>query len=358
MLKTVRGNLLESDVEALVNTVNTVGVMGKGIALQFKRSFPENFVAYERACKAGTLQPGRMFTFVIDCLHNPRYIINFPTKRHWKGHSRIEDIRSGLQSLVEEIQQRGIRSIALPPLGCGNGGLNWGQVLPLIQEAFDQLPGVDALVFEPTGAPKASSMINRTVRPEMTPGRAVVLGLIHRYLATFYYCRLSLLEVQKLAYFMQLAGQRLNLTFKAAHFGPYADNLRHVLDRMEGHFIEGYGDGNNKPSIPISPLPDALRESEAILEQHQDAKARFERVSRLIEGFETPHGMELLSSVHWVAAHQIASGQCDLEAVISEVHAWSPRKRQIFKPEQIRIALDRLTEQGWLEVSNSPCQPV
>jgi O-acetyl-ADP-ribose deacetylase (regulator of RNase III) len=358
VLKTLRGNLLESDVEALVNTVNTVGIMGKGIALQFKRTFPDNFAAYERACKTGTLQPGRVFTFATDTLHNPRYIINFPTKRHWKGRSRIEDIQTGLSALVQEIERMGIRSIALPPLGCGNGGLEWSQVFPLIRNVFDRLPDVEVLVFEPVGAPAASKMINRTARPLMTPGRAVVLGLIQRYRATDYHYRLSLLEVQKLAYFMQCAGQRLNLDFIAATYGPYADKLRHVLSRMEGHFIEGYGDGNNKPTTRISPLPAALSQSEAMLLQHLDVKARFDRVSDLIEGFETPYGMELISSVHWIVMQIDQSARTDPEAVVAGVHAWSPRKRKLFKAGHIRIALSRLSEQGWLESSTSPCPPV
>ena len=163
---------------------------------------------------------------------------------------------------VEEIEKRSIRSIALPPLGCGNGGLNWSDVFPLIREAFSHIPDVDALVFEPAGAPLASEMATRRPRPEMTPGRAVVLGLINRYLATGYMYRLSLLEVQKLAYFMQVAGEPLNLVFKRATYGPYADKLRHVLNRIEGHFIVGFGDGNNRPDTQIKPLPDALEAAE------------------------------------------------------------------------------------------------
>ncbi len=358
MLKTVRGNLLDSDVEALVNTVNTVGIMGKGIALQFKRSFPENFAAYERACKSGLLQPGRVFTFVTDTLHNPRYIINFPTKRHWRGRSRIEDIRSGLLALVEEIRRRGIRSIALPPLGCGNGGLDWAEVFPLIQGALAQLPDVEALVFEPIGAPAAAEMTTRTTRPEMTPGRAVVLELIHRYLATNYLCRLSLLEVQKLAYFMQCAGQSLNLEFRRGPYGPYSDKLRHVFNRIEGHFVVGFGDGDNKPDTRISPLPAALQQAEELLTLHGDVKARFDRVSTLIEGFETPYGMELLSSVHWIVTQENMAARTDPEAAIKGVHAWSSRKRRMFNDEHIRIAFDQLNERGWLESSAPPSHTV
>ena len=176
MLRTVRGNLLECDAEALVNTVNTVGVMGKGVALQFKKKFPENFTAYLRACKTGQLTVGRVHVFATDTLHNPRYVINFPTKRNWRGRSHLEDIRSGLVALIQEIRKLGIRSIALPPLGCGNGGLDWSLVLPLIESAFAELPDVETLVFEPIGAPGASEIKTRTKRPPMTPGALSFLG--------------------------------------------------------------------------------------------------------------------------------------------------------------------------------------
>lgn len=348
MLKTLRGNLLESDVEALVNTVNTVGVMGKGIALQFKKKFPENFLAYKRACKAGHVQLGRVFTVATDTYHNPRFIINFPTKGHWRGRSRLDDIRAGLVALIQEIGTLGIRSIAVPPLGCGNGGLKWGDVFPLIQRAFAEVPDVEALVYEPEGAPAASEMTTRTRRPRMTPGRAVVLGLMNRYLATEYLYELTVLEIQKLAYFMQCAGQNLRLTFKPAPYGPYADNLRQVLNHIEGHFIMGFGDGDNRPDTPIRPMPDALIEAERFLSQHEDVEQRFERVTKLIEGFETPYGMELMSSVHWVATEEDESARVDVEAAIRGVSDWSPRKRELLKAEHIRIAWNQLREKGWL----------
>jgi O-acetyl-ADP-ribose deacetylase (regulator of RNase III) len=142
MIEEAKGNLLEADAEALVNTVNTVGHMGKGIALQFKQAYPENFLAYARAVKRGEVRAGRMFVVPTGFVTNPRYIINFPTKRHWRGRSRIEDIEAGLEALVGEIRRLGIRSIAVPPLGCGNGGLDWRDVEPRIKRALAELPDV------------------------------------------------------------------------------------------------------------------------------------------------------------------------------------------------------------------------
>jgi O-acetyl-ADP-ribose deacetylase (regulator of RNase III) len=211
--------------------------MGKGIALQFKKAFPDNFEAYKRECEAGRLEIGKVFIYQVGGITNPRYIINFPTKKHWRERSRIEFIREGLKSLVEAIRTYNISSIAIPPLGCGNGGLNWDEVRPLIEEAMAQVPNVRALVYKQAGTPPVEQMVNRTERPKLTPGRAAVLALMNRYLVPGYLYRLSLLELQKLAYFLQVAGEPLRLKYEAFRYGPYADNLRHVLNRLEGHYI-------------------------------------------------------------------------------------------------------------------------
>jgi len=304
MIELTRGNLLQAPAEALVNTVNCVGYMGKGIALQFKQAFPANFKHYEAACHAGDLVPGKMMIHDNGGLVNPRYIINFPTKRHWKGKSRIEDIESGLNALVADVQRLGIRSIAVPPLGCGLGGLEWRVVRPMIEQAFAGLPDVQVLLFEPAGAPEAKAMPVRTERPHMTPARALFVKLMDAYSALDY--SRTLLEVQKLAYFLQEAGEPLRLKYEAGHYGPYAANLNKVLEVMEGHFIRGYGDCQ-KPEAEIELLPGAVDEASAFLADKRDSLTRLEQVADLIEGFETPYGMELLATVHWVA-HYACTG--------------------------------------------------
>jgi O-acetyl-ADP-ribose deacetylase (regulator of RNase III) len=251
MLKLIAGNILDAKVEALVNTVNTAGVMGKGLALQFKKAFPENNKAYEAACKRGEVQIGKMFVFEAGGIVLPRYIINFPTKRHWRGASKLEYIEQGLKDLVRVVMDRKIRSIAIPPLGAGLGGLDWTRVLAAIQTALSPFKDVEVMVFEPKGAPPPAEMRNETTRPKMTPGRGAILVLMSRYLVPGYDYLLSLLEVQKLAYFLQEAGQPLKLAFAKHQYGPYADNLRHVLHRIEGHFVEGFGDGRNQPDTPL-----------------------------------------------------------------------------------------------------------
>jgi O-acetyl-ADP-ribose deacetylase (regulator of RNase III) len=348
MIDIARGNLLMADAEALVNTVNCVGYMGKGIALQFKQAFPANFKAYEAACAADQVMPGRMLIHDNGGLVNPRWIINFPTKRHWRGKSRLDDIASGLKALVADVQRLDIRSIAVPPLGCGLGGLDWAVVRPMIEAAFSALPNVKVLLFEPAGSPAAKSMPVRTQRPHMTPARALFVKLMDAYSALDY--SRTLLEVQKLAYFLQVAGQPLRLRYEAGHYGPYADNLNKVLEAMEGHFVRGYGD-SQKPTAPIELLPGAVEEADAFLAADDDSKQRLKRVAELIEGFETPYGMELLATVHWVAhgpspGHSEAATDAD-EAVV-HVHAWNPRKRTVFRPEHVKVAWTRLQEAGWL----------
>ena len=149
MIEVTQGDILQADAEALVNTVNCVGVMGRGLAAQFKRAFPNNFSAYQQACKRKEVQPGRMLIVETGRLEAARWLINFPTKRHWRGNSRIEDIDTGLVALVADVRRLGIKSIAVPPLGCGLGGLEWATVRPRIERAFAALRDVTVLLYEP-----------------------------------------------------------------------------------------------------------------------------------------------------------------------------------------------------------------
>jgi O-acetyl-ADP-ribose deacetylase (regulator of RNase III) len=344
MIEIAKGNLLMADADALVNTVNCIGYMGKGIALQFKQAFPENFKAYEKVCKAHELHPGGMLVFPTGLLQNPKYIINFPTKRHWKGDAKIEDIRSGLAALIQEVKQLGIRSVAVPPLGCGLGGLDWNEVRPIIESAFAELPDVRVLLFAPAGAPDAKSMPVRTGKPKMTIGRAMVIKLMGQYGELAY--RLTLLEIQKLGYFLQEAGENLRLKYVPHIYGPYAANLNKVLEAMEGHYTRGYGD-SQRPDVEIELLPEAVTEADQFLTEHEASQKRLDRVAELIEGFETPYGMELISSVHWVCKHQNPPA-ADSDTAIKAIHAWNSRKQAMFKAEHIRIAWQQLHDQGWL----------
>jgi O-acetyl-ADP-ribose deacetylase (regulator of RNase III) len=341
------GDLLAEDVQALVNSVNCVGVMGRGIALQFKKAFPANFKAYEAACRDGDVQPGRMFVFETNQLTNPRYIINFPTKRQWRGKSRLSDIEAGLEALVEEITRRGIRSIAIPPLGSGLGGLDWADVRPRIERALAPLPDVRVIVFEPVIVPGATETVKTREVPKMTPGRAALIGLMDRYLAGLLDPFVTLLEVHKLMYFMQEAGEPLSLRYVQAPYGPYADNLRHVLHALEGHMVSGFADGGDAPDKELELVPGAVADAVAFLEDQPDTRARFDRVVDLVEGFETPFGLELLSTVHWVSSRNPVKTTGEVVALTYNWGGWGERKRR-FSPRQIGLALDVLAEKHWI----------
>jgi len=345
MIERTQGDLLISDAEALVNTVNCVGVMGKGIALQFKKAFPENFKAYEAACRREEVRPGRMFVFQTGQMFNPRYIINFPTKAHWRGKSRYEDIESGLKALVREVRQRKIRSIAIPPLGSGLGGLQWGRVRGMIESAFEDMPDVRVKLYEPKGSPKAMDMPVGTTKPRMTVARALLIKLMKQY-ARFAY-RLTLLEIQKLAYFLQESGMDLKLRYVKHLYGPYAHNLNKVLEILEGHHIRGYGD-TQKPDVEITLLPDADKAADHFLQKNQAAAGHLEQVADLVDGFETPYGMELLASVHWAAVHD--GEVSDAESAVAAMARWNDRKQRLFKPTHIRLAWERLQAEEWVKV--------
>jgi O-acetyl-ADP-ribose deacetylase (regulator of RNase III) len=344
MIELTSGNLLEANAEALVNTVNCVGVMGKGIALQFKQAFPDNYTYYAKFCETGQMQPGRVLVYKTGSMFNPKYIINFPTKRHWKGKSKMADIDAGLVDLISQIRLLGIRTIAIPPLGAGLGGLNWSEVKARIESAFADLPDVQALLFEPKGSPLAEKMPVRTSEPNMTPGRALLIRLLDLYGRQGY--RHSLLEVQKLAYFLQEAGEPMRLKFQAHHFGPYADNLHPALQHIEGHFIRGYGDRSAKADIRL--MPNAMDRAREFLKNKPEAEEHLERVKKLIEGFETPYGMELLSTVHWLVKHE-KSLLGDLDAIRKKVELWNKRKKTLMKPQHIHKAFQRLEQQGWVQ---------
>lgn len=344
MIRYVEGDILEARTEALVNTVNSVGVMGRGIALQFKEAFPENFRAYAAACKREEVRPGRMFVFELGEFSEPRYIINFPTKVHWRGKSRIEYIESGLEALVAEVRERGIRSIAIPPLGAGLGGLAWTEVRPLIDRAMAELPEVDVEVYEPVGAPATARARVARPEPKLTPGRAALAGLMSRYLSALMDPTITLLEVHKLMYFLQAAGEPLRLRYAKAWYGPYAENLRHVLRDVEGHLITGYGSDGDAPEVELALVPGAARDAEGFLAANAETQERFQRVAQLVDGYETPFGLELLATVHWVTTEERVT---DGSQIANAVWHWGHRKRQ-FTENQIDLAVDRLRSQAWI----------
>jgi O-acetyl-ADP-ribose deacetylase (regulator of RNase III) len=342
MIEHRKGDLLTSDAEALVNTVNTVGVMGKGVALQFKKAFPDNYRAYKRACDREAVQPGHMFVFETGQLTGPRLVINFPTKRHWRGRAHLEYIDAGLADLADVLRKHNVRSVAIPPLGCGNGGLHWSDVRPRIEEALTPLADTQVVLYGPGAPPPVRQQRTATKRPKMTRGRAALIAAFATY-RTDPASALTSLVAQKLAYLLQTAGEPLKLEFEKAKFGPYAEVLNHALQGMEGHYVIGYGDRTTGSDLQL--MDGAEAGARGFLAGDPEAQHHIERIGRLIEGFESPFGLELLTTVHWAATQDGAHTADEALAVIAD---WTPRKREVFKERDVAIAWERLHEQGWL----------
>ena len=348
MIEVRQGDLFDDPAEALVNTVNCEGVMGRGIALQFKRRFPKNYEAYAKACKRGEVVPGRVFVFETGALMGPQFILNFPTKRHWRMASRMEDIEAGLRDLVRIVRELGIVSVAIPPLGCGLGGLSWPEVRAQIEAAFQTLPEVRVSLYAPGQAPAAESIPPPPEVPKMTVGRADLVYLIGAYLDGGMDPECTLLELHKLLYFLQEAGEPLKLDYEKGRYGPYAKNLHHVLNRIEGHFIDGFADGGDAPGKVLTLRRGIRAQVKAFLEGYPETLERLHRVTNLVEGFESPSWMELLATVHWVITRENARTS---EAVVQAVRGWNTHKRLLFTPWKIGIALQMLQKRGWMPVT-------
>lgn len=353
-----KGNLLEADVEAVVNTVNTVGVMGRGIALMFKDRYPENFKAYAAACKAGEVQIGRIWVTPTGELSGPKWIINFPTKRHWRQPSRLEWIEEGLRDLARVVRERNIRSLALPPLGCGNGGLDWRDVRPLIERAAAEMPEIEVVAFEPTE--KYMNVAKREGVKKLTVARALIAEAIRRYWVLGIEC--TLLEVQKLAWFLDRSIRQrglddvLKLRFQADRYGPYSPRLNHLLNALDGSYLRSdkrIGDCGPKDTIAFA---DAEAEKVALFLRSTEAKpyaVALEDTDSLIDGFQSPLGMELLATVDWLLTKE---GCRPEQASLREGLARWPggrdagqRKLRLFDDRLLQLALDRLTNREQLD---------
>lgn len=351
MIRFTQGNLLDADVEAVVNTVNTVGVMGKGIALMFKERFPENYKAYERACKRKDVELGKMYITESPELNGPRWIINFPTKAHWRFPSRMEWIEGGLIDLRRVIVEKRIRSIAIPPLGAGNGGLDWPEVRSLIEAGLRDLEGTEIVVYEPTA--KYQNVMKGKGVEQLTPARAMIAEMIRRYGILGLDC--SILEVQKIAWVLTRVLSRLKmidplkLEFQADRYGPYAPMLGHLLDALDGSYLHC-----EKRIADASPLdtmyfdPERLTALRNYLASADGAPymPAIEAADRVIDGFQSPLGMEVLATVDWLTSRQgVAS---DLGSVKAGLAQWpgpdgaAARKVKLFSDELLAAAIERV----------------
>lgn len=341
MIQYVNGDMLSSSAEALVNTVNTVGVMGKGIALQFKNRYPKNYKEYFDACNKGTFKTGQVLVVQEGDLLSQKFIINFPTKAHWKGNSNFEYISTGLVALREAIAKYKIKSVALPPLGCGNGGLEWGKVKLLIEE---YLKDVDAEIFVFTPNDEIRAVLQKENEPKeakLTPARAMLLYLLFNYESKGEQC--SLFVANKLAYFLQRRGENLRLKFEAHHYGPYAVQLNHVLLYLNGVYLKGLEQNQAKPFEPLQLNYNKFNEVKDYLDENlnEDQRQRLSDVGKLISQFESTFSLELLASVDYIMHNQKTN---DLNEVIKGLANWSNRKKEIFQDNHIKIAYEHLKE--------------
>ena len=349
MITYKKGNLLNSNAEAFVNTVNTVGVMGKGIALMFKKQFHENFIAYKKACENKEVKIGKMFVTESQTT-NPRWIINFPTKQHWRDFSKMEWIIDGLEDLSKVIQKNNIKSIAIPPLGAGNGGLLWDEVRQQIKSYMSKLDNIDIQLYEPTDDYYKTSQVSGSEK--LTPARALIAELIRRYWILGFEC--SLLEIQKLAWFLERSLQLFNINsplktnFKAHYYGPYADNLRHLLNSMNGSFLcseKNINDARPLDTIWFNNKNSYSLEKYLASTEMKPYKEVLEYTSKLIDGFESPFGMELLATVDWL----IVRNNCEPEtaSILKGMENWdnkqaAKRKVRLFNEKAISTALVKL----------------
>lgn len=350
MITYTQGNLLDAPVEALVNTVNTVGVMGKGIALMFKERFPDNMKAYALACKQKQVITGKMFITETSEPKGPRWIVNFPTKQHWRTSSRMEWVEDGLQDLRRFLIEGKVQSIAIPPLGAGNGGLNWPDVRAHIESALGDLQNVEILIYEPTE--KYQNVAKSTGVKKLTPARAMIAELVRRYSVLGMEC--SLLEIHKLAWLLQRAIEQhqredvLKLQFEAHYYGPYAPNLNHLINSLDGTYLKA--EKRIPDSQPLNVIWFNDREQEHVNDWlNKEAKEwlpALEQVSRLIDGFESPFGLELLATVDWL----LSRGECQptLESVKEGIRqwpageSWAKRKIKLFSDNHLQFAINRV----------------
>ncbi|MCO1579462.1 macro domain-containing protein [Crossiella sp. SN42] len=352
MITFASGNLLKQDVEAMVNPVNCVGVLGKGLALQFKRAFPEIVVPYEEACRSGELRPGVVHVVDLGEGNTPRWIVNVPTKRHWRNPSRLDDVESGAAELAATIQRLGIRSIAVPPLGCGNGGLPWEPVRALLLRHLEDLTDVQVRIFPPEGAPPPEQMLNRTSAPDLTEDSANLLALLAEFLRRASPFRieersdtLARIEIQKLSYFAQVRGGLIKKNFGRGHYGPYSHELERELRSWEGHFLLGYGDGTDKvlELRPIRLLPDAVRAADELVgAEHREPMGH---VLDLVEGWENTYELELLATTLFVHEEGTAADPAAAHAVIDD---WKKTPERLFTARHIRLAWEHLVRMGWI----------
>lgn len=337
MIKYIKGNILDSEAQALVNTVNTVGVMGKGIALQFKKAFLNNFKAYEEACKRKEIKIGKLFVTRDRNLNTgEKIIINFPTKTDWQKPSEYSYIEAGLNDLISVIKNYEIKSIAIPPLGSGNGGLEWERVKKMIDDKLNSID-VEIFVFEPT-----SQIIEhlKKERVKLTDARALLLYVLYDLVKNGEYA--SEFSSEKVCYFLQKFGAKkyFNLKYEPKFYGPYSGKVRFVLNVLNGSYLMGFSDMSKKPFDPLTLISDGYED----VKKHIESKPELIEIAKnticFLNGFYSDFALELLSSIDYIVTNQKTF---DKEFVSNKLSEWSNRKSSLFSnPRYIDISINHL----------------
>lgn len=337
MIHYITGNILDSKAQALINTVNTMGVMGKGIALQFKKEYPNNYRAYEKACKLGEVEVGKMFvTEDSSTSSGAKIIINFPTKTSWRKPSEYQYIEEGLDSLITEIKERKIKSIAIPPLGAGNGGLNWEKVKTLIEKKLQHLD-IDIYVYEPTLQIQEHL---KKERAKLTDARALLLYVLYDLVSNGEY--VSEFSSEKVCYFLQKFGAKkyFKLTFEPKFYGPYSGKVRFVLNAINGSYLMGYSDMDKKPFEPLTLVPDAYLDVKNHVENNSELLIIANKTIVFLSGFYSDFALELLSSIDYIATKE---NTLDKEIITQGLEKWNNRKRSLFSnPKYLEVSLRHL----------------
>lgn len=341
MISFEKNNILNVKADALVNSVNLMGIMGKGIALAFKETFPENNKLYRKACETGEIDIGKIFVTETGQLF-PKYIINFPTKKHWRHPSKYEWIEAGLRSLKDWLRKNHISSIAIPPLGSGNGKLDWNRVKLMIKENLKEFQNdIEIIILEPSSEFETKPS-KANVQAKLTPARAMLLYILSRYQVMGY--EINLLVVQKIAYFLQRLGEPLRLKFEKGYYGPFAYNLLPVLKAIRYKYINYKTLDDAKPSIAIHQKQSSIKEVEEYVENYlaQEQKEHLAKTIELIKEFETPFGLELLGTVDYIFTQE--NRVMDSKEVLREIKNWTNRKKKLFKQYHIDVAKDKLLQ--------------
>lgn len=342
MIHYLKGNILESNAMALVNTVNLEGVMGKGIALQFKNQFPENYKLYQKACKEKRIGIGRLFVTKEQTVFGVKTIINFPTKTDWRKPSEYSYIEKGLDDLIRIIGDYNIQSIAIPPLGSGNGGLNWEIVKTMIENKLASLQ-INIMVYEPN-AHIVEKM--KSERVTLTPARALLLYVLFDLVRHGEY--VSEFSSEKVCYFLQRFGAEdlFKLKYEPNYYGPYSGKVRYVLNALNGSYIMGYSDMNKKPFESLSLVVDSFDEIETFIERDDNLKDIARKTKAFLDGFYSDFGLELLSSIDYLMRQY---GTISVDDIYNHLSQWSHRKGKVFKDHRfIEIARKHLLKSGFV----------